>query len=96
VKNVNVAWSVELILDYLEGKTNACTLKFSGSDASHLKRIKALKQKKRAGHTYSIFKAYGEWTATTTEFPNLSGIASTPLQALRELHMAVACARKHS
>lgn len=43
---------------------------------------------------YSIFFAYGEWTATTTEFPYLSGISSTPLRALRELNIALGMARK--
>lgn len=43
---------------------------------------------------YTIFHDGNDWVAITTEFKNLSGCASTPKEALRELSCAVACARK--
>ena len=43
---------------------------------------------------YRIFWDGYDWVATTTEFRNASGCASTPKQALRELFMATAGMRE--
>ena len=44
--------------------------------------------------SFKIFWYEGDYVATSSEFKRLSGCASTPLQALRELFMAIACVRK--